>query len=145
MQEYIPTTAFGDIAVSVAILAGSLGSVYSVISAKRAKHAAVQAEAANKAVNGNPDGQPRAYDLLLANTGALEDLHGEILDVASEVQRVNGKLDEHLSWHHQETQVKPKCAGACKKVAAAPVKPVAKKAVAKKSAPRVAPSGRKRV
>ena len=86
------------------------------ISAVNSKRALREASGANKAVNGNPVGEPRAYDLLLANTGALEDLHGEILDVASEVQRVNGKLDEHLSWHHQETQVKPKCAGACKKL-----------------------------
>ena len=131
MQEYIPTTAFGDIAISIGILAGSLGSVYSVISAKRAKHAAVQAEAANKAVNGNPDGQPRAYDLLLANTGALEDLRGEILDVASSVDLVNGKLDEHLSWHQQQAQrprsAPPSSGQVRKTVAKKPVKKVAVK------------------
>ena len=89
------------------------------------------AKAANKAVNGNPEGQPRAYDM-------LEIIQDKIDSVESKIDNVNVKLDSHLSWHQTERQEKPKCASVCKK-ASTPVKSVAKKAPVKKSAPRSVP------
>lgn len=101
------------------------------ISAVNSKKALREATGANKAVNGNPVGEPRAYDLLLSASSALEDLRGEILDVASSVDRVNQKLDEHLSWHQQQAQsprsVPPSSGRTRKAVAKKPVKKVAAK------------------
>lgn len=120
-MSFVPQTAWGEVAF---IIAGSVGSVFSVIAAVRSKHAVREASAANKAVNGNPVGEPRAYDML----GTILE---EIEVVSAKVVGVDNKLDKHLSWHQQQAQAPrsaPPSSGQTRKtVAKKPVKKVASK------------------
>lgn len=103
-----------------------LGNRNSKRSTKTSELALAQATAANKALNDNPIGVPRAYDML----GIIRD---EIGSVSDKIDAVDNKLDTHLSWHHQVEQSKPRSApqssGRTRKTVAkkAPVKKVASK------------------
>jgi hypothetical protein len=117
---------YSFLAVGV-IVVGQMGLTW--LSNKNAKLALFEAKQANKAVNGNPVGEPRAYDML----GIIRD---EIGSVSEKIDAVDNKLDKHLSWHQEQRQATPRSApqssGRTRKTVAkkAPVKKVASKRVA---------------
>lgn len=111
------------LAVGVLVAGHITITLMGAVSSKRALR---EAKAANKAVNGNPDSEPRAYDML----GIIRD---EIGSVAGKIDAVDNKLDKHLSWHQEQRQATPRSApqssGRTRKTVAkkAPVKKVASK------------------